>query len=478
MKELARRTGGWTAAVLCLWVGAGIPMSATADVTSMFEDLGSYGNVTGPGAYEGQTRNYYTGGSIYLRTPNKNYQLYTVQAPGFRAGCGGIDMWAGSFSYINSEQLTAMLKNIGSSALGYAFELAIKSLSPLVADVMETMKNWAQKANQMNVNSCAEGRKLVDGVMKTWKEGMSETAAVGGAGGAAPDYAASRARAADAGFVSSVLTSYLADPTLKEQVADGNVTWRALKKIEGITNEEREILMNMVGTVVFDRANDRVHTIMPAGISVATFVGRGNDENITLNKFHICSAVPASSSRTYDWTGDMSCMTPVEIPRYTMPWSFSRVVRQKLISLRDKIMAKGGITADDIAFVGQTSYPVYRMLSISAATPGLSDTIIYGYEEIIATEYAAAYIIYLTDMLRDGLSHQRQLTEKIQKEELTKLLTNISRLRDEVHQQRVEAYKKAQNISLVAEQFDMLEKKVVSTFPSMLAQGGAFNTGK
>jgi conjugative transfer pilus assembly protein TraH len=72
-----------------------------------FNDIGAYGNVTGPNAYRGQTMNLYTGGSLYMRTPVRNYQLASIAPPSFTAGCGGIDLFAGSFSFINKEQFVA-----------------------------------------------------------------------------------------------------------------------------------------------------------------------------------------------------------------------------------------------------------------------------------------------------------------------------------------------------------------------------------
>ena len=88
-----------------------------------FNEIGAYGNVTGPNAYRGQTMNMYTGGSLYMRTPVRNYQLASISPPSFRAGCGGIDLFAGSFSFINKEQFVALLRNIGNNAIGAAFNL-------------------------------------------------------------------------------------------------------------------------------------------------------------------------------------------------------------------------------------------------------------------------------------------------------------------------------------------------------------------
>ena len=81
-----------------------------AEVDSMFNNLGAIGNYTAPGAFRGQTYNTYTGGSIFLRSPNKVYQLATIQFPYVKAGCGGIDVFGGSFSHLSAAEFKNMLR--------------------------------------------------------------------------------------------------------------------------------------------------------------------------------------------------------------------------------------------------------------------------------------------------------------------------------------------------------------------------------
>ena len=106
---------------------------ANADVSQSMQDwfdqIGAYGNVTGPNAYRGQTMNFYTGGSLYMRTPVRNYQLASISPPSFRAGCGGIDLFAGSFSFINKEQFVTLLRNIGNNAIKRRFEFIVRKQS-------------------------------------------------------------------------------------------------------------------------------------------------------------------------------------------------------------------------------------------------------------------------------------------------------------------------------------------------------------
>ena len=55
-------------------------------------------NTTGPTAFQGQASGHWTLGNLYLRAPVRSEQIATVSLPSFRAGCGGIDAFAGAFS--------------------------------------------------------------------------------------------------------------------------------------------------------------------------------------------------------------------------------------------------------------------------------------------------------------------------------------------------------------------------------------------
>src|SRR2546423_15603476 len=79
-----------------------------AEVTNMFNNLGAIGNYTAPGAFKGQTFNTYAGGSLYLRSPNKTYQLAAIQFPSAKGGCGGIDLFCGSFLHTSAIEVENM----------------------------------------------------------------------------------------------------------------------------------------------------------------------------------------------------------------------------------------------------------------------------------------------------------------------------------------------------------------------------------
>ena len=76
---------------------AAATLSARADVLSEMQRFwdGAAVNTTGPTAFEGQASGHWTLGNLYLRAPVQSERIGTVSLPSFRAGCGGIDAFAG-----------------------------------------------------------------------------------------------------------------------------------------------------------------------------------------------------------------------------------------------------------------------------------------------------------------------------------------------------------------------------------------------
>lgn len=96
------------------------PLSAGMqdNLEKAFSHLGMANNVTDAGGYQDQTGGFYTGGSVFARSKVNNAELFSLQMPHYRSGCGGIDLFMGGFSYINAAAFTQLLRNIGSNAGG------------------------------------------------------------------------------------------------------------------------------------------------------------------------------------------------------------------------------------------------------------------------------------------------------------------------------------------------------------------------
>jgi len=133
----------------------------------LFHMTGADINVTqGNLLYQSQAAGYYTGGGgVVVRSPVKNAQLVGVHLPNLpNAGCGGIDIYTGGFSFISKDQLVDTLKAVSSNAAGYAFMLGIESVSPMAANVTRQLQSWANTVNGIGINSCETAAALVGSV--------------------------------------------------------------------------------------------------------------------------------------------------------------------------------------------------------------------------------------------------------------------------------------------------------------------------
>lgn len=159
-----RRIFKVSALFAAMWL-ASSPIAANASaVDDAFSGLmGAASSTTsGAGYLQTQTRGVLVGGSLRVYVPRSTVQLISISPPGFDAGCGGINLFLGGFSFINAAQFQQLVKNIMTNALGYAIELGIRTLCPMCADILNALQKLAQSANNMGLNSCYVAQNLVN----------------------------------------------------------------------------------------------------------------------------------------------------------------------------------------------------------------------------------------------------------------------------------------------------------------------------
>ena len=98
-----------------------------------------------------------------------NVSPVNIQLPGVKAGCGGIDLFTGAFSFINTDQFVALAKSIASNSIGYAFQLALSTLSPMIADTTARLQKTIDEVNRFNINSCEASMALVNGAVSLYE---------------------------------------------------------------------------------------------------------------------------------------------------------------------------------------------------------------------------------------------------------------------------------------------------------------------
>ena len=224
------------------------------EVNNMFNSLGAIGNYTAPGAFRGQAYNTYTGGNLMMRTPNKVYRLAAIQVPSAKAGCGGIDVFGGSFSHISADEFKNMLKNITAALPGIAFQLALEAVSPLLGGLTKWAKGLETWINNARINSCETAKAIVSTAAESLGYSSQETCAdLAIEMGMESDRDAARRRCSSdrPSILASARSSGDANVRNKAPFV-GNLTWKALQRTGSYLDDaERELIMSMVGTVIY-----------------------------------------------------------------------------------------------------------------------------------------------------------------------------------------------------------------------------------
>jgi len=216
-------------------------------------------NVTTPGAYETRQRGVLTGGQYTAHNRIRNVQLFSFSLPSISAGCGGIDIFAGSFSFINSDQLVALMRSIASNAVSYAFKVALETMSPTISGIITELNDLAQKINSSNINSCRIAQGFVNDIADTFikesqvKNRVSLTETVSGAW---KDFSEI--------FNHHEPAIETLDEEEKKQIyGNGNIMYHALKDSSALTafggkNDKAEIeqVMSVTGMVIVTAKDD------------------------------------------------------------------------------------------------------------------------------------------------------------------------------------------------------------------------------
>ncbi|KVO30108.1 conjugal transfer protein TraH [Burkholderia ubonensis] len=447
--------------------------SAAMSMQDLFNSVNAMGNVTGPGALQGQTMDMFSGGSLFMRMPRRTYQVASMTPPSWNAGCGGIDLFMGGFSFINKEQFVAMLRNIGSNALGYGFKLAIQNLCPTCDNVMQALAATAQQVNRLNMDSCTAAKGLVNAALPdTWTRGKQDAAKNFGVDSnifenitdAWTNVMDDESKAND--VIDTVKNN---NPQAKDVLPTGNVVWKALKHVDGMTDEDRMVLMSLVGSMIFPTDSGTPQTprpLMPTDIDVATLIGSAIDKG---------SKVKVPIWRC-DTTTDDGCLHPY--PDNLSTDSFYTMVENRMTSIADHIASRSPHDNVDqvIAFLNTTDLPVYSMIATGTryGNTSLSDGAIATYVDLVAAKYAEVYIRRCVKDLQEAIGKYMALADATQADSLKEIQPQMDRVTNLAHQALMKAYSQTVSTHNIALELQAMERAVDANLSETLRNSLAF----
>jgi conjugative transfer pilus assembly protein TraH len=451
---------------LPLWVGLLLMLfnlSATAgineDLNKYFNALGLSSNITAPHAYQGQTAGFYTGGSVFARNSVRNVQIAEVDLPSFRSGCGGIDLFTGGFSFINSQELVNSMKNILNNTVGYAFNLALESATPEIANAMKYMNTLAAGVNHLNINSCETAAGLVGSLWPRTHEAQQQICQdIGSTQGIFSDYAAARQGCGSGGQL--VATLNRAQGPYKNLVLKNvNVAWKALQQNSFLRSDSAlaEFFMSLSGTVIFNNPGNNDTSSQQYKV-LASLAG---DHSLLKALLH------GGQARIYhcDDTRSESCLNPTLQSVMISPHNaLGAQVKSLLDSMVNKIYTDTPLSDTEVGLLNATRLPVYKMLNVQAAFVGAKSVLdVIDYADVIATDILFQY-------LEESLSVIRTSSTSLPYPEalMSSFFQGISLARASIQEAKQSAYTQVTLAAQLIQQTEALEQMLAGSLSSQL----------
>ncbi len=428
-----------------------------ADLMKFFNSAGMESNVTSPGAHKDQTAGYYSGGGVTARTGARNAQLATVQMPGFRAGCGGIDLWMGGFSHISSGAIVEMLRNIGSSAASYAFMLAVQTVSPQIYNIMNELNALANQVNQTNVNSCEAAATLLGGAWpKSDQTSKHLCQAMGSNLGAFSDWSAARQGCGAKGDRANVLSKAASDPKYKDMlVGEINLAWKAIQQNAFLNKDSQlaQLFMSLVGSIISraDGESFRAYRL-PA------LVHKTDQADGVMN-----GLMNGGQTAIYACDDLKNCLNPTlkntNIPADSGLYARTSKLIDELIRKAKQDDGSAELSSEEKSFLNSTRLPIYKMINvITAFSGGQSPLDINHYAELIAIDILHQYVTEIIDIVFESVVNLKAV--QVREDDIKDFLEELRYARERINAKRKSAYQQMDSALMMIQSTQLIEKQL------------------
>jgi conjugative transfer pilus assembly protein TraH len=387
--------------------------SISNEIEQMFRKWGFKATTSDPGAYMAQTRGFITGGSLNIRAGYEPIQLFSINPPRIKAGCGGLDLYFGGISFINKDQFVNLLKTIGQNALGYAFQIGLEAVCPTCLEQLKSLLNRIQQWQKMMTDSCQVAKSIVD-----WAAGSIAESSIKSCEdrlieeGEDPDEAQKQCASGSTTLQKLVQLKQEAfsQGSVPRTRVYGNAVMDALRRVS-ISDEDKEIIQSLVGTFVC-KMGDK-------GEPVCDYVA----PTITLRDF-LYGNQNAQIIRARN-VGDET-KPEVEYVNYSIYPGFKQKVKEKIDSITQKLLNKSNLTDEEKQFIDASVIPVTSIIEITKGTPGLLNTAIEMTSDLTAISMAYATVKKYINTIESNIGKQSVI-------EREKFLDRIDSVKVDLH---------------------------------------------
>ena len=416
----------------------------------LFQLTGSEVNVSeGTLLYKSQAAGYYTGGGgMVVRSPIKNAQLMSIQVPKMpSAGCGGIDIYTGGFSFISDKQLIETLQAVSSNAMGFAFMLGLESVSPSASNTMRQLQSWANTINGIGINSCETAATLVGSVWPANEMASQHICRTANTSNPIyQDYIQGRHKCSNKG-VENGKTPFKSDLPM---AADFNIAWEALMVQPFFKKGENKTLAEMYMTLV------------------GTFIVTKDDPT---PKFHYSKASDNEFLRklleggkvTRYICGDKNCLSITEVDQEILiadSW-FVRI-RRYLMDIQDKVIKDQPLDDGEKGLLQTSRLPIFKIINVLTAHQRgrPCTTELDNLADIISWDVLAQILNEAIETVRRGCIQLRETSMYANK--IDNYMTDLEHVRKVVHRYEEHAKKGIDLEMRLIQKMQLLEKQINS----------------
>ena len=388
-----------------------------------------YTNTTNPQILETQRRGGLTLGRITARTGVTSPNLINFQPPSIQGGCNGIDLYGGSFSFINKDEMVQALRQIASNAVSYGFTLALQSVCPSCMQQMEALRDRVDDINGMVRDSCHWATTLVDstGLTDIRDERIARARGEGASTGAFTDNADAETDGGDTQWEIETALGAARNVNVVWMVArqGGIETWfgnagdaALLEVLMSVTGTLLKSETDSVGAQCFDDAGEREYC----------FAQRPS--LLTVDEFIDGSTVPVE---VYRCNEPVACLNPTAT--VDPDWEgFAERVEEilfgptppntgLLFKLRQGDVA---LTPEEDAFLSSAAGPVRDILERAAISPGTLRSIGGVVQDTMASILARQMVMELIFMVERAFAISEVEMEEVMEARLLARQTEFS----------------------------------------------------
>lgn len=379
----------------------------SSSLTSFFNKMGVASNITPAALFKDQAAGYATGGGISISGNVMDSKLAHIEMPSIRYGnCGDIDIYAGGFSFISGEKIVQTLKSVATSSAGYAFMLALETVSPQFANNVKQLQSWANTINGIGINSCETAASLVSAA---WPRSQMASQAIcrsqASGSGIMSDYISSRHGCSEASSYNSTMNrAETENPNILKD--EFNIAWKVIHDDPFFAagsggSALKHVFMSITGTIVAKKQ---------AGgkLKIDAFSSKVFDEEF-MQKLMEGGSAPIYSCR--DSGSTTKCL---EVSESTVAIGKNLAIKSKveilLSRMQRKVTTDEAFTDEEVALLNKTRLPLLRILNVmSAYRQEAAPISLAEYADAVAIDIVCQYIRNVLDVIRLNISRKMQI---------------------------------------------------------------------